>query len=209
MCFGGVLEKLDLLQSTLHLAKSTSSLIASTITIGTNIIIADQYIALVLPGRMYRAEYEKRGRAPVNLSRAGRRRHPDLGASAIEHLRCVYGRDAGSGDPELPAVLLLQPADAAAGDLPGLYIPATTRLARSHRIRRHTAPLRTLSKPGCNILTAGPWRLSIGSRVCVLMFKTLTHLPSHVGIFWPGYPVGDHANHPSMAKTMKINIRST
>src|SRR3990167_7594860 len=72
----GVLEKLGLLQrllqSTLHLAKSTSSLIASTIatTIGTNIITADQYIALVLPGRMYRAEYEKRGLAPVNLSRA-------------------------------------------------------------------------------------------------------------------------------------------
>ncbi len=76
MCFGGVLEKLGLLQrllqSTLHLAKSTSSLIASTIatTIGTNIITADQYIALVLPGRMYRAEYEKRGLAPVSLSRA-------------------------------------------------------------------------------------------------------------------------------------------
>jgi NhaC family Na+:H+ antiporter len=76
MCFGGVLEKLGLLQrllqSTLHLAKSTSSLIASTIatSIGTNIITADQYIALVLPGRMYRAEYEKRGLAPVNLSRA-------------------------------------------------------------------------------------------------------------------------------------------
>ncbi len=76
MCFGGVLEKLGLLQrllqSALHLVKSTSSLIASTIatTIGTNIITADQYIALVLPGRMYRAEYEKRGLAPVNLSRA-------------------------------------------------------------------------------------------------------------------------------------------
>lgn len=76
MCFGGVLEKLGLLQrllqSTLHLAKSTSSLIASTIatTIGTNIITADQYIALVLPGRMYRSEYEKRGLAPVSLSRA-------------------------------------------------------------------------------------------------------------------------------------------
>ncbi|WP_439886175.1 Na+/H+ antiporter NhaC [Pseudomonas sp. MBLB4123] len=76
MCFGGVLERLGLLQrllhSTLHLARSTSSLIACTITttIGTNVITADQYIALVLPGRMYRAEYEKRGLAPVTLSRA-------------------------------------------------------------------------------------------------------------------------------------------
>ena len=66
----GLLQRL--LQSTLHLAKSTSSLLASTIatSIGTNIITADQYIALVLPGRMYREEYAKRGLAPVTLSRA-------------------------------------------------------------------------------------------------------------------------------------------
>ena len=66
----GLLQRL--LQSALHLAKSTSSLIASTIVtaIGTNIITADQYIALVLPGRMYREEYAKRGLAPVTLSRA-------------------------------------------------------------------------------------------------------------------------------------------
>ncbi|NQD94388.1 Na+/H+ antiporter NhaC, partial [Pseudomonas sp. CrR25] len=76
MSFGGVLEKLGLLQrllqSTLHLVKSTSSLVASTIatSIGTNIVTADQYIALVLPGRMYRAEYQKRGLAPACLSRA-------------------------------------------------------------------------------------------------------------------------------------------
>lgn len=76
MSFGGVLEKLGLLQrllnSTIHLAKRTSSLIASTIvtTIGTNVITADQYIALVLPGRMYRAEYESRGLKPTVLSRA-------------------------------------------------------------------------------------------------------------------------------------------
>ncbi|PZP79984.1 MAG: Na+/H+ antiporter NhaC, partial [Ectopseudomonas oleovorans] len=76
MCFGGVLERLDLLQrllqSALRLVRSNSGLVASTITttIGTNIITADQYIALVLPGRMYRAEYEKRGLAPTSLSRA-------------------------------------------------------------------------------------------------------------------------------------------
>lgn len=72
MCFGGVLERLGLLQSALRLVRSNSGLVASTITttIGTNIITADQYIALVLPGRMYRAEYEKRGLAPTSLSRA-------------------------------------------------------------------------------------------------------------------------------------------
>jgi NhaC family Na+:H+ antiporter len=76
MCFGGVLERLGLLQrlleSVIHLARSASSLVASTIitTIGTNIITADQYISLVLPGRMYRSEYEKRGLSPTILSRA-------------------------------------------------------------------------------------------------------------------------------------------
>ncbi|EJO92726.1 Na+/H+ antiporter NhaC [Ectopseudomonas mendocina DLHK] len=76
MCFGGVLERLGLLQrllqSALRLVRSDSGLVASTITtsIGTNVITADQYIALVLPGRMYRAEYEKRSLAPTSLSRA-------------------------------------------------------------------------------------------------------------------------------------------
>ncbi|MGD8357432.1 MAG: Na+/H+ antiporter NhaC family protein, partial [Lysobacterales bacterium] len=30
---------------------------------------ADQYISIVLPGRMYRLEFERRGLAPQNLSR--------------------------------------------------------------------------------------------------------------------------------------------
>ncbi len=34
-----------------------------------NIIAADQYIAIVLPGRMFRMEFKRRGLAPQNLSR--------------------------------------------------------------------------------------------------------------------------------------------
>ena len=34
-----------------------------------NVIAADQFIAIVLPGRMYRAEFKRRGLAPQNLSR--------------------------------------------------------------------------------------------------------------------------------------------
>jgi NhaC family Na+:H+ antiporter len=37
--------------------------------VGLNIIAGDQYIALVLPARIYRLEFEKRGLAPTNLSR--------------------------------------------------------------------------------------------------------------------------------------------
>lgn len=38
--------------------------------VGLNIVAGDQYIALLLPSRLFRAEFEKRGLAPENLSRA-------------------------------------------------------------------------------------------------------------------------------------------
>lgn len=75
MMFGAVIEKVGLLrkfvQSILKAAHSTGSLITSTIAtcIATNILTADQYMAIVMPGRMYKEEYERRGLAPVNLSR--------------------------------------------------------------------------------------------------------------------------------------------
>jgi len=75
MTFGAVLETIGLLQrlveSILGMARSTGSLIASVLAtcIGTNIIAADQYIAIVLPGRMFRAEFKRRKLAPKNLSR--------------------------------------------------------------------------------------------------------------------------------------------
>lgn len=75
MTFGGVMEASGMLEriaaSILHLAKSTGSLIASTA--GTcvvfNVTASDQYLAIVVPGRMFAKEYEKRGLAPENLSR--------------------------------------------------------------------------------------------------------------------------------------------
>lgn len=76
MTFGGAMERAGLLErlvrGTLKMAKSTGSLIAATLgtSVGTNILAADQYIAIVLPGRLYREEFRRRGLAPVNLSRA-------------------------------------------------------------------------------------------------------------------------------------------
>lgn len=35
-----------------------------------NVVTADQYIAIVLPGRMFKGTFEKRGLAPVVMSRA-------------------------------------------------------------------------------------------------------------------------------------------
>jgi NhaC family Na+:H+ antiporter len=73
--FGAIMEKTGLLEvfvrSILKIARSTGSLIASTIAtcIGTNLVAADQYIAIVVPGRMFKEEYKKRGLKSVNLSR--------------------------------------------------------------------------------------------------------------------------------------------
>lgn len=76
MAFGGVMERTGLLErlirAVLRLARSTGSLIAATIAtaFGTNVVSADQYMSIVLTGRLYREEYARRGLAPVNLSRA-------------------------------------------------------------------------------------------------------------------------------------------
>jgi NhaC family Na+:H+ antiporter len=75
MIYGAVLEHTGLLRSLLDYAlsfvHSTGSLIATTIAtcIGANIITSDQYISIVLPGRMYKAEYENRNLDAKNLSR--------------------------------------------------------------------------------------------------------------------------------------------
>ncbi|HSR68549.1 MAG TPA: Na+/H+ antiporter NhaC [Acidobacteriota bacterium] len=75
MVFGGVMEVTGMLQrlsqAILGFAHSTGTLISATLatSIGSNIIASDQYIAIVLPGRMFRAEFERRGLHPKNLSR--------------------------------------------------------------------------------------------------------------------------------------------
>lgn len=81
LAFGGVVEKagvLDrLITPVIDAAKSAGALVASLVAavLGTNIVTADQYIAIVLPGRMFKNAFEKRGFAPVVLSRT-------VGASA-------------------------------------------------------------------------------------------------------------------------------
>jgi NhaC family Na+:H+ antiporter len=76
MVFGGVMETTGMLQklaaTILGFVRGTGTLIAATLvtSLGSNVIASDQYIAIVLPGRMFRAEYRRRGLAPENLSRA-------------------------------------------------------------------------------------------------------------------------------------------
>jgi len=76
LTFGAVLETVGLLQrivnSILSLVRGTGSLITAVVTtcIGTNLMAGDQYIAIVLPGKMYRAEFARRGLDAKNLSRS-------------------------------------------------------------------------------------------------------------------------------------------
>ena len=75
MMFGGAMEASKMLQriaaGILSFVRGTASLIAATIVtcISTNVIASDQYISIVLPGRIFRAEYRNRGLHPKNLSR--------------------------------------------------------------------------------------------------------------------------------------------
>jgi NhaC family Na+:H+ antiporter len=75
MAFGGVLEYTGLLtrllQPIVNAAKSDKSLVAATglTSIGMNIVAGDQYMAIVLPGRMFRELYQERNIAPETLSR--------------------------------------------------------------------------------------------------------------------------------------------
>lgn len=76
MAFGAVMDRSGMLErlvrGVLAAAKSTGSLIAATLAtaFGCNVVASDQYMAIVLTGRVFRPEYERRGLHPVNLSRA-------------------------------------------------------------------------------------------------------------------------------------------
>jgi NhaC family Na+:H+ antiporter len=75
LSFGGVMEKGRMLEciasAILKAARNTGSLVVATIStcISMNIIAPDQYLSVVVPGRMYKDAFDKRGLHPKNLSR--------------------------------------------------------------------------------------------------------------------------------------------
>jgi NhaC family Na+:H+ antiporter len=75
LAFGGVIEKAGVLERLItpiiEKAKSVGVLVGMTVgsVVATSVATADQYMAIVLPGRMFKAAYAKRGLAPVVLSR--------------------------------------------------------------------------------------------------------------------------------------------
>ena len=75
MIFGGVMEKAGFLKKIISIIlnkiKSTGSLITSTAgtCIFFNLSASDQYLSIVVPGKMYSSIYKEKGLAPENLSR--------------------------------------------------------------------------------------------------------------------------------------------
>ena len=75
MIFGGAMDAIGALtkitNKLLSLANSTFGLVASTVVscLGINIAASDQYLAIVIPGKMFKNAYEEYDLAPENLSR--------------------------------------------------------------------------------------------------------------------------------------------
>jgi NhaC family Na+:H+ antiporter len=75
MVFGGIMDAIGALsrisQTLLKMAHTTFGLFASTVgsCMALNITASDQYLAIVVPGKMFAKAYEDKGLAPENLSR--------------------------------------------------------------------------------------------------------------------------------------------
>jgi NhaC family Na+:H+ antiporter len=75
MVFGGVMEAIGALtritDSLLKLFHTTFGLFASTVAscLALNLTASDQYLAIVVPGKMFAKAYQDKGLAPENLSR--------------------------------------------------------------------------------------------------------------------------------------------
>lgn len=75
MAFGGIMEESGMLrvmaEAVIRKVHKVGSLIASTAAtcVFFNITTSDQYLAILVPGRMYADVYQKRGLRPENLSR--------------------------------------------------------------------------------------------------------------------------------------------
>ena len=75
MVFGGLMEAIGALakitEELLKFATTVFGLFASTVVscLGLNVIASDQYLAIVIPGKMFKQAFHDKGLAPENLSR--------------------------------------------------------------------------------------------------------------------------------------------
>ena len=75
MVFGGIMDAIGALaritRALLSIATTVFGLFATTVIscLGLNVIASDQYLAIVIPGKMFKNAFDDRGLAPENLSR--------------------------------------------------------------------------------------------------------------------------------------------
>ncbi len=75
MVFGGIMDAIGALarvtSALLKVASTIFGLFASTVIscLGLNVIASDQYLAIVIPGKMFKNAFENKGLSPENLSR--------------------------------------------------------------------------------------------------------------------------------------------
>lgn len=75
MSFGGIMERTGMLaaiaNAILTIATTTGKLVGSVVLTcyGMNFIAPDQYLSIIVPGRMYKNAFQKAGLHPKNLSR--------------------------------------------------------------------------------------------------------------------------------------------
>lgn len=73
--FGGMLEAIGYLHVILHavvrVLRNVGALVTATVVacLGVNLLIGDQYLAIILPGRLFKPAFEEAGLAPKMLSR--------------------------------------------------------------------------------------------------------------------------------------------
>ncbi len=88
VAFGGVIERAGILDRLIapiiNATKSAGALVASLVgaVLAISILTADQYMAVVLPGRMFKKAFDQRALAPVVLSRS-------VGAAATPTLALI------------------------------------------------------------------------------------------------------------------------
>ncbi|MCL6294884.1 Na+/H+ antiporter NhaC [Jejuia spongiicola] len=75
MVFGGIMDAIGALaritKALLSIASSVFGLFASTVVscLGLNAVASDQYLSIVIPGKMFKKAFDDKGLAPENLSR--------------------------------------------------------------------------------------------------------------------------------------------
>ena len=123
LAFGGIVEKAGVLDRligpVIAAARSVGALVAALVgaAFATNVLASDQYIAVVLPGRMFRGAFAgARACSGGPLPRARQLWHGDLAAHSLEQLRRLHGRNPRRRRDLLRPLRLLQPPEPAGLD---------------------------------------------------------------------------------------------